>query len=168
MEQWHRDPEAVDLLLQDLQNPVSGTLVWVFHWTASALLWFYDSELLLWCLFCSQRSKISSDRFSMIPGKVVTNRPIIIQKERWTHPTGEGGSLAIQHPFSESSLGQRATLISGWPLYEPRVVLPILVSLGAQVPELFLWSLGQPHPFSRCSITNSSHDLTVPQHSTPS
>ena len=73
------------------------------------------------------------------------------------------GLSAIQHSSSKSSPGPRVALPSVAALIWAHLSLgpPLLVTCGAQVQTMCLCSLGQPHPFTRCSVTSSSPDITV-------
>lgn len=55
-------------------------------------------------MFCSRTSKIASDRFVAIPGKVITDKPIVIQKEDLNSHSPQRRPLATQHSFMGSSL----------------------------------------------------------------
>lgn len=66
---------------------------------------------------CSWKSKIASDRFITMSGKVITDRPIVTQEEKLN--SSRRISLATEHSFMEA-------VISGWSLYDPRVVPPLV------------------------------------------
>lgn len=109
---------------------------------------------------CSWKSKIASDRFITMSGKVITDRPIVTQEEKQN--SSRRISLATEHSFTGSS-HQWLILIwsqGGSTLGPPP---PLLIMWGAaQVQAICPCSLGLPHPFARCSITSSSSDPAVP------
>lgn len=53
-------------------------------------------------------SKIASDTFLAIPGRVFAGRPTATHRKNGTHPVGEGAPwLYRQHTLAGSSLGAR-------------------------------------------------------------
>ena len=77
-------------------------------------------------LFCSQRSKIGSDRFLVTLSKAFTGRSRVIRRKKdGTHPAGEEApdcaALLSKQPRSKS-----CSPFSVWPLYEHRGA-PLLV-----------------------------------------
>lgn len=109
-------------------------------------------------VFYSQRSQITSGMFLAI----LTGTPIIIyRKKSWTHHTGRGESLAIQHPSQEVARAREMLspqqLALTWAQSGSTLGPPLLVEQGAQVPMICLCPLGQPHLF-----TSSSQTLSVP------
>jgi len=110
-------------------------------------------------VFYSQRSQITSGMFLAI----LTGTPIIIyRKKSWTHHTGRGESLAIQHPSQEVARAREMLspqqLALTWAQSGSTLGPPLLVEQGAQVPMICPCPLGQPHLFTRCSVTSSSCD----------
>jgi len=92
-------------------------------------------------LFCLWRSKIASDRFLAIPGKVFTGRPVVThRKKSWTHPAGEGAIWTYSTP-KEAAQAQKLLSLQWLPLYEPRVSPPWV--------HLF-WALGE-HRCKQCA-----------------
>ena len=120
-------------------------------------------------LFCSQRSEIASDRFLAIPGKVLPGRTrAIYRKKELNSSVGWGGSLATQHSSRRQSRPKGCSPLCRWPSWAmgcSTLCPALLVTYKAQVQTICLCSPGQPHCFTRCSITSSSCFLMVPLHS---
>lgn len=119
-------------------------------------------------MFCSHRSQIGSEWLSAIPGKHSPGRPIVIdRKKHWTHPTGDGD-------LCRTALPQKAAKVHGmlssqwlaiiWAMGCYNLDLPLHVTWEPQVQTTCLFSLGQSHCFTSCSITPSSHYLTLHLH----
>lgn len=90
----------------------------------------------------------------------------IIDKEALDSPElvkGLSGNAAL---LRKQPRTKRNSPFSGCPLYEPKVALhwvqPFWAHGRAQVQTVC--SLGQQHPFTRCSITSSSPNLRLPLH----
>lgn len=54
-------------------------------------------------LFCSQRSRIISDRFLAIPVKVSAGKPTVIRRKSWTHLAGKGAHWLYSTPSQEAA-----------------------------------------------------------------
>lgn len=100
---------------------------------------------------CSQRNNIASDRFYRMHTK----------QNKLNSPNCEV-ALQLYRPPQEAASVKRISPSSSWPLYEPCACPPLLVTLGTQVQPICLCSVGQTHPFIRCSTTSSKLELTVP------
>lgn len=111
-------------------------------------------------VFYSQRSQITSGTFLAI----LTGTPIVMyRKKSWTHHTGRGESLAIQHPSQEVARAREMLspqqLALTWAQSGSTLGPPLLVEQGAQVPMICPCPLGQPHLFTRCSVTRGRKNL---------
>lgn len=135
------------------------------HWH-NQLLFFVCFMFKLWSkllmiVFCSKRSKIASNRLLAVPRKVSTGKPIITHKKKRRLNNRWKVSPAMQSSYSESSLC-------------PGNALPSVTSPYMSPRSHPFWSHGEHRckqepvlpgldaPFSRRSVTGSSHGLTVP------
>jgi len=99
-------------------------------------------------MFYSQKSETASDSF------LATSK--YLQGGQWSYIERRVEPTQLVNGLCLCSTPQE----TGWSGFTLGPLL--LITWGAQMRTIFLCSLGQPHPFIRCSVTSSSHDLTVP------
>lgn len=123
-------------------------------------------------VFPSQRNNIASSRFWAILGKVLAHTPVIVYRKK-----KKGGGKLTQLMKGLSSYAalllrkqptfKRCSPFCGWLLYEPRKAPPWFHLFWSRVEhscKQFACAPRPTQPFTRCSITCSSCDLTVPLH----